>query len=80
MSQHPNEGDRLRSEEATALARHLNELVRDLHAGKTVLCKTCGKPLVLRLAGSGYHPGVFCDNGCTYILTECGAQPSSESW
>ncbi len=52
-----------------------DEIVRifdRLDAGESVLCKKCKKPIILRRPGSGYHPGLFCPNGCTEVYVETG--------
>jgi hypothetical protein len=48
------------------------EACRRLVRGEEVLCETCRGPLVLRLLGSGYHPGIYCGDGCTMIMMEFG--------
>jgi hypothetical protein len=45
-------------------------IMEQLDRGESVFCKICNEPLVLRLLGSGYHPGVYCPQGCTEILIE----------
>lgn len=44
--------------------------MRDVVNGKAVPCPVCGKPLALKKPGSGHHPGIYCETGCTRILIE----------
>lgn len=55
-------------EEATSL-------VNDVMAGIERHCPVCGSILTLKLPGSGTHPGIYCETGCTKILLSM--QPSS---
>jgi|GEM_PF-4134443 len=48
----------------------IEELTAAVIAGEKRYCTTCRELLVYRDAHSGYHPGVFCPNGCTAILME----------
>lgn len=57
--------NKLKYDEVVSIAERLN-------SGETVICNVCKEPLVLRQPGSGYHPGIFCPNGCTEIMIEMG--------
>ncbi len=42
-------------------------LIKRLMAGKTILCDTCGKPLILNTPEQDKKTGIYCQKGCTDI-------------
>jgi len=49
------------------LLRELEAMVHAVMAGESVNCGRCGSPLVFHRPGSGVHPSVSCEQGCTEV-------------
>jgi hypothetical protein len=63
-----------RREDVLRKLQEQDALVKSVIEGETVLCQTCGCPLHYVQPGTGKHPGVFCDTGCTQIHIDARAK------
>ena len=62
-----------RSSDDPAIAERITQdelLVKRVMDGEVVPREECGARLIYRGLGSGYHPGVFCENGHIIMLIE----------
>ena len=50
----------------------LESLVTAVQAGEERRCEVCNQTLTYHGPGSGRHPGIYCETGCTSILIEVG--------
>lgn len=48
-------------------------LIGAMFRGEAKNCSVCEGPLELKLPGSGKHPGIYCELGCTTISLSIAA-------
>lgn len=59
-------------EEILAEVAEQERIIKEVVAGKEVLCKVCKLPLAYYPPGSGRHPGIYCSTGCTEMRMTFG--------
>jgi hypothetical protein len=67
MSMEPTTNPTATRPQASLTLDEADALIGAMFRGEARSCAVCDRPLELKLPGSGRHPGIYCELGCTNI-------------